>query len=194
MELAALVRFLMTLSPEDRAEQMNALSHGFDGLVGLRLVRVDPRRVVATLEVTEQHTQPYGLVHGGVYATLGESVCSIGAALSVFDDGANAVGVENHTRFHRGARPGTVLTADAHPVVEQVRGDLRVWTARITRDDGVLCATSRISVAVLPSGRRIAGAEVSLTPELLEASLEIAEEPDEPTTTPSADGADRSDD
>ncbi|MFT4978586.1 MAG: 1,4-dihydroxy-2-naphthoyl-CoA hydrolase [Myxococcota bacterium] len=155
MNLQALARQLMVLSPTERAAQMSAVMVGLDALLGLRLVSVDFERVVAELVVTEHHTQPYGLVHGGVYAAIGESVCSIGAAIAVLSEGRSVVGVENTTRFHRGARPGVTLRATARPVSE------RVWEAIIS-DGERRCATSRVTVAVLEPGRRIAGRDVTL--------------------------------
>ena len=52
--------------------------------------------------------QPLGLVHGGAYAALAESMVSATTHLAVADDGNFAVGQSNHTTFMRPATEGTV--------------------------------------------------------------------------------------
>lgn len=162
MDLREIARMMMGLPPAERAALMNSGIMGFDRLLGLRFVTVDGAEVVAEVAVTDRHVQPYGLVHGGVYATIGESVCSVGAAFSVMAEGKNAVGAENTTRFHRGCRPGTTLTAIARPMEGARSASQRVWEAVITDGAGRRCATSRVTIAVLEPGRRIAGEDVGL--------------------------------
>ena len=74
-------------------------------------------RVVARLTVDDRHLQPMGLVHGGVYASLSETVASIGASLDAMSREPDhaAVGLENHTTFLRAAGEGTELVATAIP-------------------------------------------------------------------------------
>jgi uncharacterized protein (TIGR00369 family) len=79
-----------------------------------------------------QHT-PWGVVHGGVYATAIESACSIGASAAVAADGAFAVGLSNHTDFIRAHREGR-LDVRAAPVHQGRTGQL--WACDITREDG----------------------------------------------------------
>jgi len=162
MDLDAIAGVLLPLAPAERAALMNGALLGFDAQVGLRFVTVDLSEVVAEVAVTERHMQPYGLVHGGVYATIGESVCSVGAALSVMGAGKNAVGAENTTRFHRGCRPGTTLRATARPLRELNGGRQIVWEAVMVDAEGRRCATSRVTVAILEPGRQIAGENVGL--------------------------------
>ena len=74
---------------------------GYNTLTGLRFVHAEPDEVRAEIEVKEDHLQPYGLVHGGVLAGMVESLCSVGAAISVIDDDKSTVGLENSTSFLR---------------------------------------------------------------------------------------------
>lgn len=117
--------------------------------------------MVATLAVTEQHLQPYGLVHGGVYSAMLESVCSVGAALAELARGHNAVGLENTTRFHRGTRLGAQLRAEATPATQPEDGRAR-WEATITDEAGEVCATGQLVVAILASGAQVGGEAVAL--------------------------------
>ena len=160
MNMDQIIKLFLPLPPEQRAVLMSENLFGFDALIGMRFSHVDALRVSATLVVQQRHVQPYGLVHGGVYATLGESACSVGAALAVMATGRNAVGVENTTRFHRGCRPGTTLHIEARPLED--KGRFCTWQAVMTSGDGVRHATSRVTVAVLEPGTKIAGEDVSL--------------------------------
>lgn len=55
------------------------------------------------VELGPDHHTPWGVVHGGVYATIVESAASIGASAAVADRGEFAVGVHNATDFLRPA-------------------------------------------------------------------------------------------
>lgn len=157
MDLASLSRALLDLSPVQRAEAIQALSGGFDRTVGLRLVSCAPEEVVAELEVTAAHTQPYGLVHGGVYCTLVEAVGSCGAALHALSQGLLPVGVQNQTRFRRAVRAGATLRAVGRPDPEAPGS----WTVDIHDDQG-LCATGRLQTHALEPGAELGGAVVGL--------------------------------
>lgn len=78
---------------------------------GLVVDEVTATSVRGHVELTTDHHTPWGVVHGGVYATLVESAGSIGASQAVLDRGEFAVGVHNATDF---LRPATA----AHATVE----------------------------------------------------------------------------
>lgn len=158
MDPQTIAELLGPLSPEERAALLNQNLFGFDAAVGLRFRYVSGDRMRAELTVTDRHVQPYGLVHGGVYATLAESVCSVGAAFAVMADGKNAVGLENHTRFLRGTRAGVTLVVEAAP--RFIKGADRIWAAEIRDDEGP-CATAEVRLRVLEPGRSIAGQTIS---------------------------------
>lgn len=109
---------------------------GFNKLIGLRLEEATPDRVVATIPVTPDLHQPYGLVHGGVYSTVVEATASVGAALWLGDRG-RAVGIGNQTEFLRPVRDG-VLRVVATPIK---RGrSTQLWQVEVTDDHGQLAA------------------------------------------------------
>jgi 1,4-dihydroxy-2-naphthoyl-CoA hydrolase len=155
-----LAQFIAQLDPRQRAELLTQASLGFDAHLGIRWSWVGDDRVVGEVEVTDAHVQPYGLVHGGVYCTLAEAACSIGAAMAVLPLGKNAVGVENRTQFRRAARAGTTLTVTATPV--SVEGPRHTWRAEMVDRDGALCAVGEVVVRALDPRVRVAGAEVAL--------------------------------
>ncbi len=121
---------------------------GFDTLVGLHLVSVSDAEVLAEVPVRDEIKQPLGLVHGGVYASIAESLASLATALAVLENGEAAVGLSNATSFLRPITKGTI-----HARAERVhRGRTTwVWDVSCTDDDGRLCALTRMTVAVRPA-------------------------------------------
>jgi 1,4-dihydroxy-2-naphthoyl-CoA hydrolase len=93
-----------------------------------------------------QHT-PWGVVHGGLYATVVESACSIGASAAVIDQGAYAVGLSNTTDFVRAHTEGR-LDVRAWPVHQGRTGQL--WQCDLTRADGKLVAQGRVRLQNVP--------------------------------------------
>ncbi|MGB8362847.1 MAG: PaaI family thioesterase [Acidimicrobiia bacterium] len=115
----------------------------FVGLTGIELTDASVDHAEGRLEITEDHHQPYGVVHGGVYCTIIETLASTGAALWAMDQGmAGAVGVSNKTDFLRSVTEG-VLLGKATPIH---RGrSQQLWQVNITREsDGKLVAQGQV--------------------------------------------------
>ena len=118
---------------------------GFDRLYGLRLVSASEDEIRAEVPVRDEVKQPAGLVHGGVFASIAETIASVGTHWGVSDDGKIAMGLSNQTSFLRPITQGTIhaLARRRH------RGrSTWVWEVDITDDDGRLCALVRMTVAV----------------------------------------------
>jgi len=69
--------------------------------LGLQFVTFQRDKVCATLAVSERLHQPFGIVHGGVWCSVIESVASIAGWLHVALDGYVVAGVSNTTDFLR---------------------------------------------------------------------------------------------
>ena len=87
-------------------------AHGFDGLYGLEVSELSPERVAGSVTVRDELKQPAGLVHGGVYAAIAESLASIATAIAVGGDHKLAMGLSNQTSFLRPIPDGTVPAFD----------------------------------------------------------------------------------
>ena len=118
---------------------------GFDALYGLEVIAMDAEHARAQVRVRDELRQPAGLVHGGVFASIAESMCSMATWLAVRDAGQSAQGLSNQTSFLRPIMEGTV-----HAVARRRhRGRTTwVWEVDITDDAGRLCALVRMTVAV----------------------------------------------
>ena len=121
---------------------------GLAALIGVEYLDDGPERATARLAVTDGVLQPYGIVHGGTYAVLAESVCSRATWLAVRDDGMLALGQSNHATFLRPISSGHVH-ATATP---RHRGRTTwVWDCELTDDEGRLCSLVRMTIAVRPA-------------------------------------------
>lgn len=114
-------------------------------LLGIELDQATPERVTATMPVTPDHHQPFGLLHGGVSVVLAESAASVGGHLAA-PDGSTAVGIEVNANHVRSVRQGR-LTAAATPL--HTGRTTQVWTIEIRDEDDRLVCASRCTLAVV---------------------------------------------
>jgi 1,4-dihydroxy-2-naphthoyl-CoA hydrolase len=129
------------------AEQINGALQGFDRLYGLQLLSVSDTEVRAQVTVREELKQPAGLVHGGVYAAVAESVASLATALAVLERGEMAMGLSNSTSF---LRPVTEGVVHAHATRVHRGRTTWVWDVRFSDDADHACAVTRMTIAVRP--------------------------------------------
>jgi uncharacterized protein (TIGR00369 family) len=122
--------------------------------IGLDFEEATPDRVVATIDISERHHQGYGIVHGGVYSAIIETLASVGGHLFAAQSGGAVAGLENHTSFIRAIREGR-LTATATPLTRGRRSHL--WQCDIVDEQGRLIATGRVRLHAFQAGDEIAG-------------------------------------
>jgi uncharacterized protein (TIGR00369 family) len=120
---------------------------GYDALYGLEVLEVHDELVLAQVKVRDDLRQPFGLVHGGVLASIAETLASLGTAVVVVPEGNAAMGLSNSTSFLRPILDGTIHAR----AIRRHRGRTTwIWDVEITDDDGRLCAMTRMTIAVRP--------------------------------------------
>jgi 1,4-dihydroxy-2-naphthoyl-CoA hydrolase len=119
----------------------------FDVHVGTEWSRLDPEDARARIELREELLQPYGILHGGVYSTLVESLCSYATAAAVAGDGMIAMGQSIEVSF---LRPVTAGHAEARAVARHRGRSTWVWQVEIMDDEGRICALAKMTMAVRP--------------------------------------------
>jgi uncharacterized protein (TIGR00369 family) len=137
---------------EPRYELRVAPQDAFDATIGFVTAPDDEiGRCTGRLEVTPRVCQPMGIIHGGVYAAMAETLASQGTARAVMGDGKVPLGMSNNTSFLRPVSAGSVR-AEATAIH---RGRTTwVWDVQMRDDEGRLCATSRVTIAVRDHGPR----------------------------------------
>lgn len=108
--------------------------------MGMQFTEFSIERCVATLPV-EGNTQPVGLMHGGAYVVLGESLGSMAANLHA-GPGRLAVGVDINATHTRSATSG-IVTGVCTPV--HLGRSIAVHEIAVTDDQGRRLSTIRIT-------------------------------------------------
>jgi uncharacterized protein (TIGR00369 family) len=124
------------------------LESNFDTYIGTEWLSLDPDDARARIEMRPELRQPYGLMHGGVYSTLIESLCSYATAVAVHADGNISVGQSIEVSI---LRPVTAGFAEGRALVRHRGRTTWVWEAEILDDDERLCALAKMTMAVRPA-------------------------------------------
>lgn len=117
----------------------------FENTIGLEITELTDEVARGHLAFREELRQPFGLLHGGVFASMAESLASWATAQAVAGDGKTAMGLSNQTSFLRPVSAGTV-----HGVATRKhRGRTTwIWEVEMSDEQGRLCALTRVTVAV----------------------------------------------
>jgi 1,4-dihydroxy-2-naphthoyl-CoA hydrolase len=119
-----------------------------DDVLGFELLEATDERCRGRFTVEPRVKQPYGLVHGGTYAALAETLASWATVVGVGPSGNIAVGQSNSTTF---LRPVTSGHVDAEGTPRHRGRTTWVWDVEFNDAEGRLCAISRVTLAVRPA-------------------------------------------
>ncbi|MDO3638517.1 PaaI family thioesterase [Mycolicibacterium arseniciresistens] len=124
------------------------LGEGFDTELGVTYLEMTPDGGRAQLTITDKLLQPWGIVHGGVYCAVIESLASVSAHVWLSENGGGTVvGVNNNTDFLRALRSGTV-TAVSTPIHRGRRQQL--WLITVTDETDRMVARGQVRLQNLP--------------------------------------------
>ena len=137
-------------SDTDRLAAIAAGQPAFADHLGSRIVSAHPDRVVAELEVREQHGNRNGVLHGGAVMALADNLGGTATFLNL-PEGTSTTTIESKTNFFAEIRIGDVARAECTPLH---RGSTTmVWQTRITRPDGKLAAiVTQTQLVMQPRG------------------------------------------
>ena len=111
-----------------------------DNFLGHEMIEIKENYVKSKLKIEDHHKQPMGLVHGGIYATLSETICSYGAN---FLDKGVFVGVNNNTDFLSSVEDGEIVCI-AEPI--KIGRSYQLWESKIYHNE-MLCAISKVRLS-----------------------------------------------
>ncbi|WKG01004.1 PaaI family thioesterase [Mycolicibacterium sp. HK-90] len=124
------------------------LGQGFDSELGLTYLDLNPDGCRAQLTIHDKLLQPWGIVHGGVYCSIVESLASVSGHVWLTENGGGTVvGVNNNTDFLRAIGTGTV-TAVSQPIHRGRRQQL--WLITITDENDKLVARGQVRLQNIP--------------------------------------------
>ena len=125
----------MTIPSVEAVQQI--LDPIFPGLMGVRLLTLEPERVVAELVVRPDLCTAGGILHGGAYMAFADTLGAIGGVMTL-PPGAGTTTLESETNFFRGAPVGSTIEGEATPLHVGRRSS--VWQTRVTNGEGKLLA------------------------------------------------------
>jgi uncharacterized protein (TIGR00369 family) len=126
----------------DETIDPNDVISPLDRSLGLHITHADGGRVDAVMDITDHHLQAHGIVHGGIYCTVAETIASLGASLKAGLD-QQVVGISNRTSFIRAVRDGR-LTITGEFV--DAADDLQLWKVDIADSRARLIATGQVQL------------------------------------------------
>lgn len=121
-------------SPEQIQKILDPL---FPGLMGVRVVTLEPERVVAELEVRSDLCTAGGILHGGAYMAFADTLGAVGTIVNLAQ-GKRTTTTDSSTKFIGGAKVNTTVVGES---VALHRGrTTMVWQTTIRSQEGKLCA------------------------------------------------------
>jgi 1,4-dihydroxy-2-naphthoyl-CoA hydrolase len=119
-----------------------------DEVLGFEMFEATGERCRGRFSADKRVQQPMGLVHGGAYAALAESMASLATAAAVGERDMLVMGQSNSTTFIRPVTAGWVH-AEGTP---RHRGRTTwIWDIEFSDDEERLCALARVTIAVRPA-------------------------------------------
>jgi len=117
--------------------------------LGITFTSFKKDEVKATMPVSDNTVQPFGLLHGGASVALAETLSSVGAWLNITVENKMAVGIEINANHLRSVKKGENVKGVSNPV--HIGKQTQVWETKIyTADDKLVC-TSRCTLAIVNS-------------------------------------------
>ena len=123
------------------------VAEGLNEVLGIELLDPGDADGRARFEVADAVRQPFGIVHGGVYSAVAETVASAMTYAAVAGDGMVAMGQSNTANFLRPVTEGNVHATGR--VIHRGRTTW-VWDVDCADDAGRLAAVVRVVIAVRP--------------------------------------------
>ncbi len=117
----------------------------FEGFLGLQWDALTAECATVRFAVRDELKQPLGLLHGGIYSAVAETVASVATAMAVWRDGITVSGLSNSAQFLRPITEGVV-----HVSARCRHHDERewLWAHEFHDDQQRLCGLVDVRIAV----------------------------------------------
>jgi 1,4-dihydroxy-2-naphthoyl-CoA hydrolase len=131
----------------DLPQPLIPLERTFEGFLALEWLELSDRSARVRFAVRENLKQPLGLLHGGIFCAVAETIASVATVRVVWREGMTGAGLSNSASFLRPVTGGTVQVSArcaGHDEREWV------WGHEFRDDAGRLCALVTVTIAVRP--------------------------------------------
>jgi 1,4-dihydroxy-2-naphthoyl-CoA hydrolase len=133
---------------EQLPQPLLPLETTFEGFLGLEWHELTDHSAKVSFKVRDNLKQPLGLLHGGIYSAVAETVASVATVRAVWRDGRIGSGLSNTASFLRPITAGTVSVS-----ARRRHHDDRewLWSHEFHDDQNRLCALVDVTIAVRPA-------------------------------------------
>lgn len=114
--------------------------------LGIKFTAIQEDCLCGTMPVDNRTIQPFGVVHGGAYMALAETLGSAASMMSVDSSKYTVFGLEMKGNYLRTVKAGTVH-GKATPIHKGSKTQL--WNIDLSDDEGNLVATCRITNIII---------------------------------------------
>jgi uncharacterized protein (TIGR00369 family) len=132
---------------EDLPEPLIPLEETFEGFLGLEWLELTDELAHVRFQVRDNLKQPLGLLHGGIYSAVAETLASVGTVRAVWKDGYSGAGMSNVASFLRPVTSGTLEAICRRRSHDE---DRWLWTTEFVDERRRLCALVDVTIAVRP--------------------------------------------
>lgn len=144
----------MLLTEEEKERMLACLNQLARGTLaetlGIHFIDGGEDELVSSMEVTDAVRQPYGILHGGASAAMGETTASFLSGWEAMKEGKSAVGISLQAEHHRPVKKGCVI---CRAVIEGKGNQYHECRMDIHDEKGHLVCTMHMVNAVLARGR-----------------------------------------
>jgi 1,4-dihydroxy-2-naphthoyl-CoA hydrolase len=135
-------------APEITLKEIQAGSKGtLSETLGLEFVEIGADFVKGALTVDSRHLRPGGIVNGGVYLAMIETVASVAARCAIHGKAKNSLGIQVNANHLKVAVPGDRLTATARPI--HLGKSTHLWDVAIENQNGKLVSRGTITLLIV---------------------------------------------
>jgi uncharacterized protein (TIGR00369 family) len=133
---------------EELPQPLLPLERTFEGFLGLEWHELTDQSAKVSFKVRDNLKQPLGLLHGGIYSAVAETIASVATVRAVWRDGRVGSGLSNTASFLRPITAGMVNVA-----ARRRHHDDRewLWSHEFRDDQNRLCALVDVTIAVRPA-------------------------------------------
>ena len=115
--------------------------------LGIKHHKLLPNSLILEMPIDDAHKQPIGIVHGGTYCVLAETVASVASNLTINLASHYAVGQQINVYYFRPSTEGCIL-AEATP--KHIGKKTQVWDITMTlKETKKVLSQANLTMAIL---------------------------------------------
>ena len=146
-------------APWDRASLPSPvipLENTFEGFLDLEWLSLSEDSAHVRFHVRENLKQPLGLMHGGIYAAVAETIASVATVNNVWRDGFVGSGLSNYASFGRVLERWT-MSSPKRPFAQANQGRVKCAESSLSNDSWMKPVPASVTVNSLRQVRMTAG-------------------------------------